>query len=842
MRLELRFKSRDRSKTRVKLGILSVTLLAFIVAQPARAQNNQEEPTVVAETSIDPQPQAPTAQSTDVMSREDQNQFLATGEDPENHLISPFIRHMIGDQQQFWTAPFRLNRDDARYLVPFAAFTGALFAGDKWISAQVNLSHVSTSKTVSDYLTYSLIGAAGASYIWGHITRNDHLRETGLLATEAALNSTLVAYGLKEITGRERPYQGDGTGSFFQGGSSFPSEHSAIAWSVASVVAHEYPGTLTQLGAYGIASAITITRVTAKQHFPSDVVVGSALGWYFARQIYRKRHDPELGGAGWGEFVRDDNSETPRKPEDMGSPSVPLDSWVYPAFERLIALGYVKSGHLGIRPWTRMECARLLEEAQERVVDNNNQIAERTVAALSEEFIEETARLDGAANRGIALDSVYTRVTGISGTPLADGYHFGQTLINDYGRPYWEGFNNVTGLSTHGVAGPFSFDVRGEYQHAPAVPSYPIAVQQAIANADLTSPVSNAVNQIDRFSLLEGTVGLQFNNVAISFGKQNAWLGVGESGSFLLTNNAASILMLKIETASPYRVPLLSSLLGPMRTEYFLGQLSGTVFEFNEVTNTLLGPGNINPQPFLQGTKVSFKPTDDLEIGMGFSAQFAGPGLPFTLKNFFRALYSHTSGTNDPGKRISELDASYRIPKLRNWLTAYIDSLVVDEYSPIGSDRPNVNPGIYMPRLPKLPKMQLRAEGIKESLTSEFSPGFVYYGVRRYRSGYTNDGNLMGSWIGRAGRGGQGWLTYSFSPRSMLQAGYRHQEVSDQFIGGGRAVDYSIRGEVMASHDMSLSGFLQYEQWKFPVLAPTRQSDVTASFQFTIYPHWGARK
>ena len=112
-----------------------------------------------------------------------------------------------------------------------------------------------------------------------------------------------MTYLFKEITQRQRPLQGNGNGDFFTGGSSFFSEHSAIAWSIASVWAHEYPGWLSQMAAYGLASTITITRVTAKQHFPSDVIVGSALGWYFGRQVYRAHHDPELGGAPWGSLL-----------------------------------------------------------------------------------------------------------------------------------------------------------------------------------------------------------------------------------------------------------------------------------------------------------------------------------------------------------------------------------------------------------------------------------------------------------------------------------------------------------------------------------------------------------
>jgi hypothetical protein len=143
-----------------------------------------------------------------------------------------------------------------------------------------------------------------------------------------------------------------------------------------------------------------------------------------------------------------------------------------------------------------------------------------------------------------------------------------------------------------------------------------------------------------------------------------------------------------------------------------------------------------------------------------------------------------------------------------------------------------------MPRLPKIPKLELRAEGFNESRTKEFSPGFVYSDNRRFLNGYTNDGYLMGSWIGRAGRGGQGWLTYWLSPRNKVQLGYRLQGVSPRFIQGGRLVDYSAQSEFMIGRSVAVSGLFQYEQWKFPVLSTNGQSDVTASLQVTFYPQW----
>jgi hypothetical protein len=771
---------------------------------------------------------------------------LPPGADPENRLLVPFVKHMATDQMQFWGSAKELSKVGAlKTFVPFAGFTGMLIASDSWISKQVpdKPNQLQRSKNISNYAVYSLIGAAGGSYLWGHMTHNDLLKEAGFLSGEAALNSTLVAYAFKGITQRPRPYQGDGNGTFFQGGTSFPSEHAAVAWSVATVMAHEYPGILTQIAAYGLASTVTLTRVTSKQHFASDAFVGSVLGWYLGRQIYRAHHDPQLGGAPWGELV-ETKEKGPRDPANMGSPYVPLDSWVYPVFSRLAALGYVKSAYFNMRPWTRLECARMLEEAGEiiRLQGGDAGRAQALYNALADEFSEETRRLDGASNVGLQVESIYTRTTQIVGRPLEDGYHFGQTLINDYGRPYGEGFNLISGVSAYATAGPLSFYVRGEYQQAPGIPSDPESVLQAIANADQTLPVSNARAAVNRFRLLDSYASFTFHSTQFSFGKQSLWLGPGESGALLFSNNAEPVFMFKMSSVSPFQFPLLSHLFGPAQSEFFLGQLQGHAFEFNGQHSQLVGPGNVNPQPFIQGIKLNFKPTLNVEFGAGFTAQFAGPGLPFTWHNYLRSLYSHVSGTNDPAKRLASFDFTYRIPGIRNWLTVYADTMVVDEYSPIGSTRATVNPGIYMAQLPKVPKMSVRAEGLREPLTTEFPPGFVYIGFRRFRSGYTNEGNLMGSWIGRAGQGGQGLLTYSFSPRSNLQLGYRHQEVSKDFIGGGRAIDYSARSDLMLSRNLAFSAFFQYEQWRFPVLSLTHQSDMTASVQFTFYPHWVIRK
>jgi hypothetical protein len=147
-----------------------------------------------------------------------------------------------------------------------------------------------------------------------------------------------------------------------------------------------------------------------------------------------------------------------------------------------------------------------------------------------------------------------------------------------------------------------------------------------------------------------------------------------------------------------------------------------------------------------------------------------------------------------------------------------------------------------MPKLPKLNKADFRAEVIGTPHTKEFAPGFVYYGLRRYRDGYTNDGNILGSWIGRAGRGGQGWLTYWFSPRSTLQFGYRYEKVDRDFLQGGHLDDFSIRPQIMLGRDVNLSGGIQFEHWYFPLLSSTGRSNVTGQIQLTFFPQLRSRK
>jgi Capsule assembly protein Wzi/PAP2 superfamily len=791
---------------------------------------------------------------------ESQDSSSVSGADiqtPSTTISEPTFGHAFAnafdDQKAIWTSPRRIRVGDASWLVPLGGLTAALFATDSDVSRHLNdsPSTIHRYQQISNYGIAAMAGGGAGLYFLGLVRHDEHERETGFLAGEAAVNGLLVTEALKYATRRERPYLDNANGDFWHGGDSFPSEHATAAWSIAGVIAHEYPGPLPTIAAYGLAAGISVARIEARQHFPSDVLVGSAIGWLVAQYVYKAHHNPDLQGSSW-----DVPAVRPERPSHwsakfMGSPYVPIDSWVYPALLRLAALGYIKSDIEGMRPWTRMECARLVEEAGESIEeDGENSKGAATYESLAKEFSKEIGLLAGGDNQTARLESVYTRTTDISGQPLRDGYDFGQTIINDYGRPYAEGVNNITGASAWASEGPFVGYIRGEYQYAPSSPALPSTALQAMSQEEgiPSVPTATPTAATSQFDMLEGYAGMQIDDWQITFGKQEQWWGPDAGGAMLFSNNAQPIEMLQINRTTPFTFPWFLGRMGPIRAQYFLGRIGGYHWLF-DTTNGFMGSWSqaLADQPFMEGEKFSFRPSRNLEFGLSMTILFSGEGMPFTLHKFFQVLFPLKYGAQlasplHTGDRQGGFDFRYRLPWVRNWVTFYGDGFTHDEPNPVwGSfDKSAFDAGLYFPHVPKIPKLDFRVEGV---FTDNPNPnpvlqhGFFYYETT-YRSGYTNDGNLIGNWIGREGQGAQAWATYWFTPKNKLELNYRHQKVSREFVPfGGTVTDGGIDADLWTSSAFSVTASFQYEKWNFPVLATVPQTDLSTSVQFTFWPH-----
>jgi hypothetical protein len=601
---------------------------------------------------------------------------------------------------------------------------------------------------------------------------------------------------------------------------------------------------------YGAASAISIARITSLNHFPSDVLVGSTLGYFIGREVYATRHDRDLPGASYGTFVKSEPEA--RSPSVTGTTFVPLDSWVYPLLDRLAAMGYVDSAFEGQRPWSRQECARLLKEASfsMQTEADSDSSAQSAYQQLSLEFAPE---LHDQINTDFdaRVESAYVGALGIAGQPLTDGFDFGQTIINNFGRPFGEGFNSTMGASTRFVAGPFGAYVRGEYQHAAAPMNFSPAVQDAIlahnvpaapAGSPWMVPAAATVNQ---FRVVEAYLSLNLKNNLLTFGEQALWWGPSQGGPALSSNNAQPFPMFRFSRNVPYVIPLVSKILGPLDIQAFLGQLGGYQYvSFFDKSGQFIASGPpVQPHPWIHGEKFTFKPTPNFEFGFGETTIFGGPGYGFTGRTFLRSYsISNTipGENNDPGDRRSAFDFNYRIPGIRNWLTFYADSFAEDEFSPVAYPRRSAWwMGFYMPKIPKLNKLQLRVEGGYTDLPGLINGAGQFYANTHYNSGYTNFGQLMGNWVGRQGRGIQAWSTYWFSARNKLEASFRKEAANPEDLGGGTLYDGRVGSTFMLKPNVELSGYLQYERWHFPLLSTTTQSNVAAAIQVNFLPLGG---
>jgi hypothetical protein len=525
-----------------------------------------------------------------------------------------------------------------------------------------------------------------------------------------------------------------------------------------------------------------------------------------------------------------------------GSTYVPMDSWIYPALDRLQALGYINYAYTGLRPWTRASITHMLNQTAEfQDFTSSDAEALEIYLAVRKELDTGTHTFADLRHPRNSFESAYTRLGGITGTPLRDSFHLGQTFVNDYGRPYQEGFNPIAGFSTRSEAGRFALYFRGEYQHAPGAPGYSQSLANLLSTIDgvpiATYPKQSIIPvgpiaPVNDFRIVEANISYLLLNHEFSFGKSDHWMGPAKGGGFAYSNNAENIYAFQIDRIEPLYIPLLSKLTGPFRYQFFVGSLKG----------------HVDPRaPWMHVEKVSFKPTVNLEIGFERSVIWGGEGhAPITIHSFLKSFFSfqHVSAAekfsrNDPGARFGAFDFSYRLPFVRKWLTLYSDSFAHDDVSPISAPRrAGIRPGIYLSHVPGLPHLDFRVEAAStDPPTSRSNGGQFLYTEQVQKEGYTNKGFIIGDPIGRESKGGQVWLTYHLSPREDVQFSYRNAKAAKDFIPGGTTQNSFQFSAVKRIHeDFELRGLVQYEGWKAPVYKPGLQSNTAVAFQVTWFP------
>ena len=219
------------------------------------------------------------------------------------------------DVKQAFTKPFHMKKRDWGYLGAMAAATGLLSLADRPIqrtALKYRNEHPGIQNT-SRYVTnfggmYEVYTLAGLE-LYGVIFKNQKMKTTTLLASQAYITGALTESFLKFISGRQRPYNSDPNaiqakptfkGPFYKPpmdasgkrlNSSFPSGHTTVAFAAATVYAMEYKNKpLVPILAYSAASLIGLSRIIENKHWATDVLIGAALGYFNGRLVVNNYH------------------------------------------------------------------------------------------------------------------------------------------------------------------------------------------------------------------------------------------------------------------------------------------------------------------------------------------------------------------------------------------------------------------------------------------------------------------------------------------------------------------------------------------------------------------------
>jgi hypothetical protein len=210
-------------------------------------------------------------------------------------LVKRSVKRTLQDQKELYFTPFKPSNFKWDLLV--LGTTAPLLAYDRHIEKHIDTSYQSSFQTTSDIAIGGLSGALVAVYAWGIKGNHPHAKETGALELETLVNTFLIYTPMQLIGARQRPDEGNGNGDFWKHhaiNTSFPGGHAMFTFAMATVVSHEYPQKWVQVLAYSAASIVTVSRFMARDHWSSDMLVGSALGIGIGSHIFHAHCNPDL--------------------------------------------------------------------------------------------------------------------------------------------------------------------------------------------------------------------------------------------------------------------------------------------------------------------------------------------------------------------------------------------------------------------------------------------------------------------------------------------------------------------------------------------------------------------
>ncbi|AJF07663.1 capsule assembly Wzi family protein [Geoalkalibacter subterraneus] len=393
------------------------------------------------------------------------------------------------------------------------------------------------------------------------------------------------------------------------------------------------------------------------------------------------------------------------------SANIPLDSWIYPALDKLEGLGHIETSLQGSRPYTRLAAARLVRSAENSERTAATPVARELLDVLRREFDTELRELSGDIATGSYLKPLRSM-------RLQGGYRSGDPsfLPRSDARQFALDYNRDGLTQEEDGAGLVSF-----------------ASEARLGSRFLlsASPLFEFDNEGTSSRLLEGKAALALGPLEISVGRQSLWWGQGRHGSLVLTNNAKPQDMLRITNPSPTLLPWVFKYLGPFRFDVFWSRLDD-----NRTVS----------DPYFGGARVNFRPLPWVELGASRTVMFGGKGRPsIDLDEFITILGGkNLEGEEDSSNSVAALDGRILLPFAYN-AEIYGELGGEDEAGGFISQKAWLL-GLYLPRIEPSGRASLRLE--YADLTVKRGRNSVWYRHSVYRSGYTYDERVMGHHVG----------------------------------------------------------------------------------------------
>lgn len=234
-------------------------------------------------------------------------QGFAFGENPspEHKFDKFYLKNFSTDFLDVVESPRNWGKKDFYTL---SAVLGAgifMYAVDQDINSWFQNNRSAISENASRFITNLgqgvVLGAILASlYVSGEFFHQDSLRKTALIGFESLVISGVLVASLKFFLGRSRPFNGESSSVFrplslkssYQ---SFPSGHATSAFAVAAVIADQSKTLAVDLLTYTFAGFVAVSRVHEGKHWTSDVLVGSALGYFIGKKVSSLNRNRDAG-------------------------------------------------------------------------------------------------------------------------------------------------------------------------------------------------------------------------------------------------------------------------------------------------------------------------------------------------------------------------------------------------------------------------------------------------------------------------------------------------------------------------------------------------------------------